>query len=523
MHIEIRSQGKTLSGEIRNGPEATCAGIGNAHAEVAAIAQGDGSVHTDIGRNGNTAQKAHGDISQLNRGRGRERNGAGNCCLTVENSQGRYRSPRPAGKRIVQGQLGKGHRYSNAADGFVQNNILDGLRCPGGLRAVRRLRPIREDISNIHAICGLEIRQVAPHAALCVGTAQNAVKCDLFHGKHRCMPVLADTDRFIAIREPVPIDYKCCSHRHSSGKVHNCDSTVLVDFHRRGLRDFHNAAFVRKGIVMINIDLISGNHCCGILKHSGGLRRGHGLLGQDLAVLQGEPTAVYGHLQVIRIADLGGFGVGIFRSLVQLEAQAEIQRVGRKFAGSRLVRLKCQTGLQIDNAKLHRNQQIAVARGRLLHVAVIVVGIVILLHGHAKGLDQLLHPFDAAHRLFLSHNLRHQQRSYAAQYQYECDEFLFHAISLLFYGVVLCISKCYVLLLFIYKSSFSECANAESNVQNFIRPPSIKAFVIKPTLVYIIIPLETASFKHIPKFLLKKAVGTNLHFIYRHSLNFAQL
>ena len=480
MHIEIRSQGKTLSGEIRNGPEATCAGIGNAHAEVAAIAQGDGSVHTDIGRNGNTAQKAHGDISQLNRGRGRERNGAGNCCLTVENSQGRYRSPRPAGKRIVQGQLGKGHRYSNAADGFVQNNILDGLRCPGGLRAVRRLRPIREDISNIHAICGLEIRQVAPHAALCVGTAQNAVKCDLFHGKHRCMPVLADTDRFIAIREPVPIDYKCCSHRHSSGKVHNCDSTVLVDFHRRGLRDFHNAAFVRKGIVMINIDLISGNHCCGILKHSGGLRRGHGLLGQDLAVLQGEPTAVYGHLQVIRIADLGGFGVGIFRSLVQLEAQAEIQGVGCKFTGGWLVGFKCRPGLQINDAELHRYQQVAVSCGRLLHVAVIVVGVVVLLHGHVKGLDQLLHPFDAAYRLLLSHDLRHQQRSYAAQYQYECDEFLFHVISLLFsYGVVLCISKCYVLLLFIYKSSFSECANVGSKVQ-----VSVHRFFLARILVY---------------------------------------
>ena len=264
---------------------------------------------------------------------------------------------------------------------------------------------------------------------------------------------------------------------------------------------------------MTNVDFISGNHRRGVLEHGGGLGGCQGLLGQDLAVLQGEPSAVYGHLQVIRIAGLGGFGVGIFRSLVQLEAQAEIQRVGCKFAGGGLVWFKCRPGLQINDTELHCHQQVAVACGRLLHVTVIVVRVVVLLHGHVKGLDQLPHPFDAAYRLLLSHDLRHQQRSYAAQYQYECDEFLFHVISLLFsYGVVLCISKCYVLLLFIYKSSFSECANVGSKVQNFTRPLSIKTFVVKPTLVYIIIPLGTASFKHIPKFLLKKAVDTNLYF-----------
>lgn len=51
-----------------------------------------------------------------------------------------------------------------------------------------------------------------------------------------------------------------------------------------------------------------------------------------------------------------------------------------------------------------------------------------------------------------------------------------------------------------------------NKVQIFTRPLSIKTFVVKPTLVYIIIPLGTASFKHIPKFLLKKAVDTNLYF-----------
>ena len=154
--------------------------------------------------------------------------------------------------------------------------------------------------------------------------------------------------------------------------------------------------------------------------------------------------------------------------------------MGCKFTGGWLVGFKCRPGLQINDAELHRYQQVAVSCGRLLHVAVIVVGVVVLLHGHVKGLDQLLHPFDAAYRLFLSHDLRHQQRSYAAQYQYECDEFLFHVISLLFsYGVVLCISKCYVLLLFIYKSSFSECANVGSKVQ-----VSVHRFFLARILVY---------------------------------------
>ena len=52
-------------------------------------------------------------------------------------------------------------------------------------------------------------------------------------------------------------------------------------------------------------------------------------------------------------------------------------------------------------------------------------------------------------------------------------------------------------------------------VQNFIQPLSIETFVVEPTLAYVIIPLEAASFKHIPKFLLKKVVVTNLYFALR--------
>lgn len=83
-------------------------------------------------------------------------------------------------------------------------------------------------------------------------------------------------------------------------------------------------------------------------------------------------------------------------------------------------------------------------------------------------------------------------------------------------GVILDPSHCWLI-------EIGDNVTMAPRVQIFTRPLSIKTFVVKPTLVYIIIPLGTASFKHIPKFLLKKAVDTNLYFIYRHSLNFAQL
>ena len=78
MHVEISGQRKTFFTKIRNGAEAVHAGIGNAHAEAAAIAQGNRAIHTNIGRNGDAAEKSYGDIPQLNRSGGRERNSAGN-------------------------------------------------------------------------------------------------------------------------------------------------------------------------------------------------------------------------------------------------------------------------------------------------------------------------------------------------------------------------------------------------------------------------------------------------------------
>ena len=54
-----------------------------------------------------------------------------------------------------------------------------------------------------------------------------------------------------------------------------------------------------------------------------------------------------------------------------------------------------------------------------------------------------------------------------------------------------------------------------NKVQNFIQLLSIKALVVKHTQVYVIIPLKAASFKHIPKFLLKKVVVTNRYFALR--------
>ena len=69
----------------------------------------------------------------------------------------------------------------------------------------------------------------------------------------------------------------------------------------------------------------------------------------------------------------------------------------RELSRSRFFRLKGQTGLQVDHAKLHRHHQIAVVSGGAVDVRVVVVGIVVVLHGHVKCRHQLLHPGDPGH------------------------------------------------------------------------------------------------------------------------------
>ena len=251
-------------------------------------------------------------------------------------------------------------------------------------------------VGQLRAVQRFHQRQIGVHHALrvkhlkCVRILSSGGGHDrhvAFH-RHRCGN--------IRHRNFVDIDHEDASVGQRLRAVGDPDNAILY-LHLSPGRYFNHIGLESIGAVVgLGHDSPLKNLLC-VRHHGLRLGGGHSLLRQEFSVHQHKPATVHRYLNVILVGNVRGVGIGICTA-IQLEAKAVVQRVRRELTGSRLVRLKGQTGLQIDHAELHRHHQVAVVSSGAVDVRVVIIGIVVLLHGHVEGGHKHLHPCNAGHR-----------------------------------------------------------------------------------------------------------------------------
>ena len=181
---------------------------------------------------------------------------------------------------------------------------------------------------------------------------------------------------------------------------------------------------------MILFELAALQHLCGIRQHGCGFPGGDRLLRQECAAGQRKPAPVDGDLDVAGICNGFRFAEGVFRILSQPEAQGEVQRMGRKFPGRRILRAEIRAGQLVDQTKLHRHQNIPVIWLFARQVGIIIIRIVVLLHRHGEGLDHGLNPLRPGHLRIRSPCRKRRQRQQAAQNrqkEHDADPLFLHS------------------------------------------------------------------------------------------------
>ena len=256
-------------------------------------------------------------------------------------------------------QVCQAARNGESSDLFMQIYLLDRLppfNCTG---AAVCLCVIRQDVGNIRTFCRFKICQIARNSTRRINAYQDIVQRDLVGLNALDTPGFRDAFCAESGRK-----WFSEQDKNVSGLDGHCQAGytdhIVIHFRCYRFRHTYNAICKFIGVRVIIIDHISGDHRLRVRQHGCRLDGSQGSLGQEAAIYQRKPAAIHRRLNIIRIGDIRGVGIGVC-TVVKLETQAVIQRVRRKLAGRGLLRLKCRARLQIDHTELHRHQQVAVS------------------------------------------------------------------------------------------------------------------------------------------------------------------
>ena len=407
---EVRADREAAFGEIPDHAEAAGGRILDAGAEARVVAERDGAVNGNSGGDRDGAKEAHGDRAELNgirqagsRHGKRDRAGRRRIAAHRHVSLNIFGA---AGANVVLADNARNVAAdSHTADRFAQMNGLDRLFSIQGRHQIRRFGVVAENIGDLCAFVRLHLCEVALHDALCIDAHEDRVDVDLLAHHRQLFAVVGDAAGLERAREILHEDDKGVPLLEGHGRVRNDDRTVVRDLGRDTRRHDNNA--VREDVlaVIARLHRVALAHLGRVGEHVGRFRARHGLLRQELPAGQLEPAAVDRHLHVFGIRDRIFIRIGVRRALVELEAQAEVERVRRELARRRLVRLERAARLEVDHTELHCDHQVLIVACAAVDVAVVIVRIVVRFDGHVEGFDQLLHPRNARDRL-----IRRQRR-----------------------------------------------------------------------------------------------------------------
>ena len=129
-----------------------------------------------------------------------------------------------------------------------------------------------------------------------------------------------------------------------------------------------------------------------IRKHNLHFSAGDRFLRHKTASGQCKPVAIQRDLNVIGICNAAIFAKGVVQ-ILKLKSQAEVQRMGGKFARCRVVRSEWKAGVKVYHAEFDREQNIIIIRRLHGHIAVVVVrhGARIV-YGHIESAYKLRNP-----------------------------------------------------------------------------------------------------------------------------------
>ena len=228
-------------------------------------------------------------------------------------------------------------RHGCLRHGIGLEFLIQLLHIVGQLRAVQRLH--QSQIGIHHA---LGVKHLKCVRILSSGGGHD---CHVAIHRHRCGN--------IGYRNFVDIDHEDASVGQRLRAVGDPDNAILY-LHLSPGRYFDHIGLEGIGAVVVFGHDSPLKNLRRVRQHGLRLGGGHGLLRQEFSVHQRKPAAIHRHLNVIFIGDIRCVGIGICTA-IQLEAKAVVQRVRRELTGSRFFRLKGQTGLQVDHAKLYRH------------------------------------------------------------------------------------------------------------------------------------------------------------------------
>ena len=208
-------------------------------------------------------------------------------------------------------------------------------------------------VGHLAAIQCFRLGQVSFKDPLCVNALKNIRIFGSGGGHDRHISLRGHSSGYIGNGNTVRIYDKSAPAGHGFRTICNPDNAILY-LHLSPIRYFNYIGLEDIGAVVVFGYDSTLKNLLRVRHHGRCFGRGHSLLRQEFPAHQYKPATVHRHLNVIFISDVRCVGIGICTA-IQLEAKAVVQRVRRELTGSRLVRLKGQTGLQIDYAKLHRH------------------------------------------------------------------------------------------------------------------------------------------------------------------------
>ena len=208
-------------------------------------------------------------------------------------------------------------------------------------------------VGHLAAIQCFRLGQVSFKNTLCVNAFKNIRIFGSGGGHDRHVAFRGHSSGYIGNGNTVRIYDKSAPAGHGFRTICNPDNAILY-LHLSPIRYFNYIGLEDIGAVVVFGYDSTLKNLLRVRHHGLRLCGGHGLLGQEAAVRQGEPAAIHRNLNVVLVGDIRSVGIGVC-TVIQLEAQAVVQRVCRELSRSRFFRLKGQTGLQVDYAKLHRH------------------------------------------------------------------------------------------------------------------------------------------------------------------------
>ena len=412
---EIRADREAALGEIPDHAEAAGGRILDAGAEARVVAERDGAVNGNSGGNRDGAEEAHGDRAELNGirqagGRHRKRNRTGRRRIAAHRHVGLNIFGAVGANVVLADNTRNVAADGHATDRSAQMNGLDRLFSIQGRHQIRRFGVVAENIGNLCAFVRLHLCEVALHDALCIDAHEDRVDVDLLARHRQLFAVVGNAAGLECAREILHEDDKGVPLLEGHGRVRNDDRSVVRDLGRDTRRHDNNA--VREDVlaVIARLHRVALAHLGRIREHGGRLRVRHSLRRQEFSAGELEPAAVDRHLHVFGIRDRVFIRIGVRHALVELEAQAEVERVRRELTRRRHVRLECTACFEVNHTKLHRNHQVLIVACAAVDVAVVIVRIVVRFDGHVEGFDQLLHPRNARDRLIRRQRRGRQER-----------------------------------------------------------------------------------------------------------------